>query len=71
MVKGFDEVNVIQLVSGERKYGLLLKRNAKVEHPHWEFIPTNCVKSYVRTKDKSLVEQVPISMIRYVERIRA
>lgn len=69
MAKGFDNVNVVQLVNGERKYGLLLKRNSTVETPHWEFVSTNNLRSYVHSKDKNLIEHVPMSLIRYVDQI--
>lgn len=46
----FDIVNVVQMVNGERKYGLLLKRKATVENPHWEFVPFGNLRSYVHSK---------------------
>lgn len=70
MSRDFDIVNVVQMVNGERKYGLLLKRNSTVETPHWEFVSSNNLRSYVRSKDQTLVEHVPMSLIRYVDQIR-
>lgn len=66
----FDIVNVVQMVNGERKYGLLLKRKAMTENPHWEFVPFGNLRSYVHSKDRNLIEEVPMSMIKFVDRVR-
>ena len=71
MPRDFDIINIVQMVNGERKYGLLLKRKATVENPHWEFVPFGNLRSYVQSKDRNLIEEVPMSMIKYVDRIRA
>jgi hypothetical protein len=70
MSREFDIVNVVQLVNGERKYGLLLKRKSTTDNPHWEFVPFGNLRSYVRSKDRNLIEQVPMSMIKFVDRVR-
>jgi len=66
----FDIVNVVQMANGERKYGLLLKRKFTTENPHWEFVPFGNLWSYVHSKDRSLIEEVPISMIKFVDLVR-
>lgn len=70
MVSDYDVVNVVQLNSGERKYGLLLKRKSAAENPHWEFVPFGQLKNYFHSKNRELIEQVPISMIKYVDRVQ-
>ncbi len=69
MGSDYDIVNIIQLNNGERKYGLLLKRDSVAENPHWEFVPFDRLKSYFSSKNRELIEQVPISMIKYVDRV--
>ncbi|MCB0754506.1 MAG: hypothetical protein H6602_02950 [Flavobacteriales bacterium] len=66
----FDIVNVVQMVNGERKYGLLLKRKSTTDNPHWEFVAFGNLRSYVRSRDRNLIEQVPMSMIKFVDRVR-
>ena len=69
MTEEFDIVSVVQLVSGERKYGLLLKRNSVSQNPHWEFVSFGNLKTYVRSKDKTLIERVPLSIIKFIDRV--
>jgi hypothetical protein len=57
----------VGLVDGRRKYGLVLRRKTENDQVIWQFVPMNRVKDYSRSKDITLVEMIPDSMVSFID----
>lgn len=57
----------VGLVDGRRKYGVVLRKKKEDDQVFWQFVPMNRVKDYARSKDISLVEMIPDSMVSFID----
>jgi len=65
-MKNLNLPDTVLLRNGYERKGLLLKRHATGMDLYWEFVPERHLRSYVRSKDRRLIEKVPLSEIRSV-----
>lgn len=67
MKTSLDIEYTVGLVDGRRKYGVILRRKKENDQVFWQFVPMNRVKDYSRSKDISLVEMIPDSMVAFID----
>lgn len=67
MKTSLDIEYTVGLVDGRRKYGVILRRKKENDQVFWQFVPMNRVNDYSRSKDISLVEMIPDSMVAFID----